>query len=135
MARPRKWRKVCCLPKSDQFGPLNDKIDPEHIVTMSLDEYETIRLIDLEGFTQEQCAEQMAIARTTVQGIYNNARKKMAELVVNGKGLRIEGGDYKLCNESGGNCGKGCCRRRCGHGPKRCGNRENVPEESTVEGQ
>ena len=132
MARPRKWRKVCCLPKSDQFGPLNDTINPEHIVTMSLDEYETIRLIDLEGFTQEQCAEQMAIARTTVQGMYNSARKKMAELVVNGKGLRIEGGDYRLCSEVGGNCGKGCRRGRHGNGPKRCGNRETASEEPTI---
>lgn len=68
---------------------------------MSIEEYETIRLIDLDGFTQEQCAEQMAIARTTVQGMYNSARKKMAELVVNGKGLWIEGGDYRLCSETG----------------------------------
>ena len=132
MARPRKWRKVCCLPRSDQFGPLNDAIDSKNVVIMSIEEYETIRLIDLDGFTQEQCAEQMAIARTTVQGMYNSARKKMAELVVNGKGLRIEGGDYRLCSEVGGNCGKGCRRGRHGNGPKRCGNREPASEEPTI---
>ena len=132
MARPRKWRKVCCLPRSDQFGPLNDAIDSKNVVIMSIEEYETIRLIDLDGFTQEQCAEQMAIARTTVQGMYSSARKKMAELVVNGKGLRIEGGDYRLCSEVGGNCGKGCRRGRHGNGPKRCGNRETASEEPTI---
>lgn len=115
MARPRKWRKVCCLPDSNLFGPLNAPIDQDHFVTMSVDEYETIRLIDLEGFTQEECANQMNIARTTVQGIYTDARKKIAESLVNGKVLKIEGGDYKLCDGLEKSCGGGGCRRfRCG---------------------
>jgi predicted DNA-binding protein (UPF0251 family) len=52
---------------------------------MTIDEYETIRLIDLEKLTQEECATQMNISRTTVQGIYDVARKKIAESLVNGK--------------------------------------------------
>jgi predicted DNA-binding protein (UPF0251 family) len=114
MPRPRKWRKVCCLPESDRFGPLNAPINQEYFVTMTVDEYETIRLIDLQGFTQEECAEQMKIARTTVQRIYYDARKKLAESLVNGKVLRIEGGDYKLCDGLEESCGCGGCRRhRC----------------------
>lgn len=116
MARPRKRRRVCCMPQSNLFGSLNAAIDMEHIVTMTVDEYETIRLIDLEGFTQEECAKQMNIARTTVQGMYNTARKKLAESLVNGKALRIEGGEYKLCNEGENPCGNGCLRRKCGRG-------------------
>jgi len=50
MPRPRKWRKVCCLPESNRFGPLNVPINQEHFVIMTVDEYETIRLVDLEGF-------------------------------------------------------------------------------------
>lgn len=115
MVRPRKWRKVCRLPQSSQFGPLNAQCDPDCFVLMTVEEYETIRLIDMEGFNQEECASHMKIARTTVQGIYNDARKKIAESLVNGKVLRIEGGDYQLCDglEKYCNCG-GCLRHRTG---------------------
>lgn len=109
MPRPRKWRKVCSLPESNRFGPLSAKINAKDYITMTVDEYETIRLIDMQGFTQEQCADQMRIARTTVQRIYNEARTKLAESLVNGKVLRIEGGDYRLCDGLGTSCGLGGC--------------------------
>ncbi|MFP4697305.1 MAG: DUF134 domain-containing protein [Eubacteriales bacterium] len=110
MPRPKKWRKVCCLPDSNSFGPLSNQKNDEFII-MTVDEFETIRLIDLERLTQEGCANQMNIARTTVQGIYNEARKKIADSLVNGKGLKIEGGDYKLCSGINKTCGGGGCRR------------------------
>ncbi len=129
MARPRKWRKVCNLPESDRFGPLNAPMNHEHCITMSVDEYETIRLIDLADYTQEECANQMNIARTTVQGIYNDARKKIAESLVNGKVLRIVGGDFKLCDGLGKSCGGGGCHRnRHGNGPA-----EKITEEDETE--
>ena len=115
MARPIKWRKVCCLPESNKFGPLDSPSNFENVVNMTVDEYETIRLIDLEGYTQEECASQMNVARTTVQGIYNDARKKVAESLVNGKVLLIKGGEYRLCDGKEEFCGCGGCRRhRCG---------------------
>lgn len=120
MPRPRKCRKVCFLPENKRFGPLDLNIDAGQNVIMTIDEYETIRLIDLEGFTQEECAAQMNIARTTVQGIYNEARKKIADSLVNGKLLRIEGGDYMLCDGTDLTCGKGNCHRaRCREGLKK----------------
>lgn len=112
MPRPRKWRQVCCLPDSNRFGPLDVPADQD-FVTMTVEEYETIRLIDQEGLTQEECAKLMNVARTTVTGIYNGARKKIAESLVGGKVLRIEGGDYKLCEDQHPHCGRGGCR---GHG-------------------
>lgn len=112
MPRPMKWRKVCCLPESNRFGPLNATTDDKNHVNMTIDEYETIRLIDLEGFTQEECAKQMNVARTTVQGIYTEAREKLAQSLVNGKVLLIEGGEYRLCDGFGNSCGGGGCRRR-----------------------
>ncbi len=114
MARPVKWRKVCCLPESNKFGPLDSPADAKDFVNMTVDEYETIRLIDLGGFTQEECAGQMNIARSTVQGIYIEARRKLAESLVNGRVLFIEGGEYRLCDGTGNGCGrgKGCNRHR-----------------------
>lgn len=116
MARPRKWRKVCCLPENNQFGPLNSNDSKNEFIVMSVEEYETIRLIDLEGLTQEECSDQMHIARTTVQRIYSDARKIIAQSLVEGRVLIIEGGDYELCNNFGNSCGSNNCgRRRLGH--------------------
>lgn len=113
MARPRKWRKVCCIPESTLFGPINSgNINGE--IAMAVEEYETIRLIDFEGLTQEECAERMNVARTTVQRIYSDARKKLATALVNGSTLRIEGGDYKLYDDSERRYGCGRCRRHRG---------------------
>lgn len=113
MPRPRKWRKVCCLPVNNLFGPLNSPNLNNKIIIMSVEEYEAIRLIDLEGLMQEECAERMNVARTTVQRIYNEARKKLADALVNGNILKIEGGDYQLCevSEKVYRCGR-CCGQR-----------------------
>lgn len=117
MPRPRKWRKVCCLPRTSRFGPLDPPPEEQDAVVMTVDEYEAIRLIDLEGLTQEACANQMNIARTTVQAMYNDARKKLAQSLVEGRVLWIEGGEYRLCDGTGTNCGGGSCHRhRCARG-------------------
>ncbi|CUH92826.1 DUF134 domain-containing protein [Herbinix luporum] len=112
MPRPMKLRRVCCLPERKRFGPLDSNTYDENHVKMTVDEYEAIRLIDLEGFTQEECAKQMNVARTTVQSIYSEARRKLAKVLVNGKMLLIEGGVYRLCDELGSGCGRGCRRNR-----------------------
>jgi len=111
MPRPRKCRKVCFLPESNLFGPLNRLNQGSEIIAMTVEEYETIRLIDLEGMMQEECAERMKVARTTVQRIYNDARKKLATSLVNGNMLKIEGGDYELCDGSMQIYGCGRCHR------------------------
>lgn len=91
MPRPRKCRKVCCMPKNTEFVPA-ENYEENKVIIMTVDEYETIRLIDKEGFSQEECGEYMNVARTTVQQIYNNARRKIARALVEGVRLRIEGG-------------------------------------------
>lgn len=109
MSRPKKFRRVCEMPHSVGFSPLCcGTIRPEEKV-MTVDEYETVRLIDLEGLTQEEVARQMGVARTTVTGIYTAARRKIADCLVNNKVLTISGGEYVICNESAGvNCCNDC---------------------------
>lgn len=109
MARPRKCRMVCGLPGSSGFGPLNSGYGEEQMVIMTVDEFETIRLIDGEKLTQRECGEQMQVSRTTVQAIYDEARSKLADCLIHGKKLLINGGDYKLCNGRS----RGCCRKAC----------------------
>lgn len=114
MPRPRKCRKVCQLPRTREFYPAGTR-SCETAVILTVDEYEAIRLIDQQRFSQEECSTYMQVARTTVQMIYNSARKKLAAALVEGRPLRIEGGDYQVCDgdEAYYGCG-GCRRHRCG---------------------
>lgn len=111
MPRPRKGRRVCSLPRANYFGPLDVSAQGEEII-MTVEEYETIRLLDLEGLTQEEVAEYMDVARTTVQRMYSSARQKVAQTLYQGSVLRIEGGDYELHSHSGSGRGCGRCARR-----------------------
>lgn len=107
MARPEKSKRICNVPKNQQFftqGPARC----EEPTVITLEEYETVRLIDHVGLTQEQCAEQMNVARTTVQRLYTNARKQIANFIVDGSVLEIEGGNYKVCEEN-----QFCCQLNC----------------------
>lgn len=112
MPRPVKCRKICSMPKSCEFRPVNVEHDAEGVI-MTVDEYETIRLIDKCDFSQSECSEYMEIARTTVQQIYNSARQKIAEALVEGVPLKIQGGEYRLCDgtEEYCECG-GCLKHR-----------------------
>lgn len=110
MPRPTKCRRICKEPVYESFSPDGGQGDGE--ICLTVDEYETIRIIDLEGQTQEQCALRMDVARTTITDIYDSARKKIAELIVNGRCLKIMGGNYKLCDGSAHSyCGNANCAR------------------------
>ncbi len=97
MPRPRKQKKICDLPRIDTFAPADCSKDDTDIIVMSIEEYEVIRLIDHEGLNQVQCAAVMSVARSTIQRLYTDARKKLADSIINGKILKISGGDYSLC--------------------------------------
>ncbi|MBR3038453.1 MAG: DUF134 domain-containing protein [Clostridia bacterium] len=90
MPRPVKYRTIGQMPVYRSFS--SDDVADAETVRMSVDEFETIKLLDGNGLTQEECAARMHISRTTVTAIYNSARKKVADMLVNGKQLLIVGG-------------------------------------------
>ena len=109
MARPQRCRRVCREPEYLSFRPDEGLESGE--VQLNIDEYEVLRLVDYERLTHAQCAAQMDISRTTVTEIYDSARQKIADCLVNGKHLVIEGGNYRLCDGSANDiCGCGCGR-------------------------
>jgi predicted DNA-binding protein (UPF0251 family)/predicted Fe-Mo cluster-binding NifX family protein len=107
MARPCKYRRICTEPAYDSFSPQG--VPSPGRVILTVDEYEAVRLVDLEGYTQQQCAEQMEVARTTVTALYESARHKLADSIVNGKPLYIFGGHYRMCDGAS----VACCHMPC----------------------
>ena len=115
MPRHQRCRRICEYPACESFSP--EKNGSNQTVTLTLDEYEVLRLVDFERQTHEQCAQQMDISRTTVTEIYDSARYKVADSIVNGKRLLISGGNYRLCDGTG----TGCCRQECPRRNMQCG--------------
>lgn len=110
MPRPTKCRRVCYFPEVLEFSPRGGPDgDP---VILTVDELETIRLIDREGLSQEECGTQLGVGRTTAQKIYETARRKIADALVLGRSLKIEGGDFHLCSGRTDFCYKKHCIKR-----------------------
>ncbi len=105
MARRSRCRRVCMEPAYCGFIPNGET--HTGITVLTVDEYEVVRLVDYEKRTHEQCAAQMEISRTTVTEIYESARFKLSDVLVNGKALVIAGGHYRICQ---GERGHGCVR-------------------------
>ena len=123
MPRPPRCRFIDSYPEYWRFSPVHS--DRTDVLVMTLDEFETIRLIDKCGLTQEQCAVRMGVARTTVTAIYDSARKKLADSLVDGTILAAQAlvqgslfydpdatcqhhghghGEGHSCNKGGQNC-------------------------------
>jgi len=98
MPRPFKSRSILEKPRCSRFSP--DQVQERGSIVLSLDEYEVIRNCDYERLSQENCATIMQISRTTVQRIYASARIKIAEALVLGKILEIDGGKVTMTDEN-----------------------------------
>ena len=103
MPRPQRCRRICGLPRVGAFGPQEGRAEAPIVLT--LDEYEVIRLVDLEEKTQGACAAQMDVSRSTVQEIYESARKKIAACLVYGRPMVIRGSAAAARG-----AGRGLCR-------------------------
>ncbi|PXV89125.1 putative DNA-binding protein (UPF0251 family) [Lachnotalea glycerini] len=108
MARPTKLRKIDYIPAIPYFIPSEKEIAelPENI--LKLEELEAIRLKDLEGLEQTDCAQRMEVSRPTFQRILLSAREKIADCLINGKMVHIEGGNFtrNICPIHCMSCGK-----------------------------
>jgi predicted DNA-binding protein (UPF0251 family) len=96
MPRPTKWRRVSSIPKVTYFKPAGIPLRALRDVGLTVEEVEAMRLKDLEGLQQEECAERMRISRPTFHRILGSARQKIADAFINGKAIRIEGGNFAL---------------------------------------
>jgi len=96
MPRPSKCRRVAFLPEATYFKPAGVPLRVLDEVLLSVEEAEAIRLKDLEGLAQTPGAEKMNVSRPTFQRVLASARRKIADALLNGKAVRIEGGNFEV---------------------------------------
>jgi uncharacterized protein len=96
MPRPKRTRRVQVQPASDYFKPRGIPIRSLEEIALATEELEALRLADLVGLDQSDGATQMDVSRPTFARVLHTARAKVADALVNGKALRIEGGEFEL---------------------------------------
>jgi len=96
MPRPRIPRMVWIEPNVTYFKPAGIRMIELTETILTVDEFESVRLKDYEGLDQTEAAKKMNISQPTFHRLYDSARKKIADALVNGKALRIEGGQYMM---------------------------------------
>jgi len=94
--RPRRLRRVWFQPNVTYYKPAGVRMVSLEEIILTVDEFEAIRLKDYEGLDQNEASKKMGISQPTFQRLYESARKKIADALVNGKALRIEGGPYRM---------------------------------------
>ena len=92
----RRCRRVGQQPAFTSFGPANAGSNTPEEAILSVDEFEAVRLKDLEGFDQSECAEMMEISQPTFHRLVVSARRKIADALTHGKTIKIEGGNYRF---------------------------------------
>jgi len=96
MPRPQKCRRVAFLPRATYFKPSGTPLRVLDEVVLHIEEAEAVRLKDLEGMEQEEAAGKMNVSRPTFQRVLASARRKIADALLNGKAVRIDGGNFEV---------------------------------------
>ena len=90
MPRPCIRRRIRGRPNSSYFKPAGIRTIDLEETSLSLDEFEAIRLIDFQESPQEEAAKKMKISQPTLSRILKSARKKLSDAIINGKAIKIE---------------------------------------------
>jgi predicted DNA-binding protein (UPF0251 family)/predicted Fe-Mo cluster-binding NifX family protein len=133
VSRPKYPRKVGFLPGVTYFKPAGIKIADLKEVVLGHDEIEAIRLKNLQGLSQEEAAEEMNISQPTLHRLLWSAYAKMTDAIVNGKALKIEGGNINVPETSLPECGLGRLCHQIGKRRGTSAKKRNLPEnEGTI---
>ena len=107
MARPRRDRRIAFQPDVTYFKPAGVPMIHLKETMLSFDELETIRLVDSEGMEQSKAGKKMKISQSTLSRLLKEGRKKIADALVNGKAIKIQGGNFKMVQPTGRGLGRG----------------------------
>jgi len=97
--RGRRW--ITGLPPITNFMPLGVPPQDVNAISLTFEELEVLRLVDLEGMHQEEAATHMGVSRRTLWNDLKSARRKVVLALINGWAIHIEGGSYALRGEMG----------------------------------
>lgn len=98
LARPQKDRIVTCDPTISYFKPRGVPLRQMEEVRLTIDQMEALRLADLDGLSQQEAGSRMGVSRATFGRIIQQARKVVAEAIIMGKAILLEGGNYQVRN-------------------------------------
>ena len=101
MPRPIRCRRIRHRPSATYFKPAGIRIVDLKEVVLNVDEYESVRLVDLEEIEQVKAAKSMKISQPTFSRLLKSGRKKIADALINGKAIKIQGGEYKMVRGKG----------------------------------
>lgn len=104
MARPKCCRMIGGRPARKVFKPAGVPMSSLEEIILSMDEFEAIRLADLEGLYQEDAADRMNVSRQTFGRIIADARRKVARVLSEGLALRIQGGEVEMPDKRAFEC-------------------------------
>ena len=99
MPRPKRKRTIFSLPLVKGFRPFGNEQQHSENIVLLIEEYEALKLADYNILTQEEAAGKMNVSRPTFTRIYEKARQKIAQALVEGKVILIEGGNVTLNNK------------------------------------